>query len=90
MFRFLKNETITYESYRARFIGGLLATIVLWILYTLNIPSFNFALALILLILNVLSIIFTVYNLYRAILAGLGVYDLKGLLTVFKKLIEKI
>ena len=36
------------------------------------------------------SSIFAMYNLYRAIMAGLGVYNLKGLLTVFKKLIDKI
>ena len=86
----LKNETITYEIYIKRCKISLATTIGLYFLYGSNLFSFNFVFLLGVLLAYATSIIFTLYNLYRAIMAGLGVYNLKGLLKVFKKMIDKI
>ncbi len=90
MLDFLKNENITYEMYRGRFVKGLCTTIALLFVFSLNLLSRIFVLQLAILLAYILSVIFTLYNLYRAILAGIGVYDFKGLLMVFKKLIDKL
>lgn len=88
--RFFKNETITYEVYKVRFLSGIGATIFFYVSFALNLFSFRGGLMLTLFLCFAFSGIFALYNFYRAVMAGLGVYDLKGLLTAFKKLIEKI